>query len=757
MTTPAYNDDHDFLVVRAVRILADALDPVVADMATAQKYDRYRAGDGGGRPPSTLADTPDASEVLGAMLACWGEVFQPYFGDDEHTQVRQIVCNVRSIHNYYVDLHTDSECDYEPYEALGEIARLLRRFYIDHAARQVDELKRELGSLMYGQSAAGAQSAAGDNVVVTKDALEALIADAVSLEVARQLRSEFDRVGLRTPDADTPPTPGTVPALPLPTVPTIGAFSDADVDPMAVPASAVGDVALVSAENVRLAEDAFNRGNAHVRQGEFDQAVAEYTAAIELNPQYIIAYRNRGNAYRRQGEYERAIADYTSAIGLNLHSQEAYDYYVRGVAYAEHGEYERAITDYTAAIGLNPQFGRAYHNRGNAPVNPLRPDRLLQAYYNRGDAYYQLGEYGWAIADYSTVIGLNPFAKHYYRWGNAYIRHYDRAIAYYTAAIGPNPQLAQPYRGNAPSKPLPPNELLQAYFNRGRAYAEQGDDDLAIDDYTAAIELDPQFAQAYNGRGRAYDEQGDYEQAMEDYTAAIELDPQYAEAYNNRGLIYDPQGEYEQAIADFTVAIELEPKGAAAYYNNRGFAHARQLKYDLAIADYTAAIELDPQDAMTYKNRGNAYRIQRDYDRAIADYTAAIKLNSLAQSDFTAATGWNLDLADAYYIRGRAYAGQGDHDRAIADFTAAIEQYPRFAEAYYRNRGRAYVEQGDYDRAIADFTAAIEMDPKDAVAYNDRAIAYRKQNEWERAIADYKAAAELNPSFAVAYGLHRPG
>ena len=293
MTTPAYNDDHDFLVVRAVRILADALDPVVADMATAQKYDRYRAGDGGGRPPSTLADTPDASEVLGAMLDCWGEVFQPYFGDDEHTQVRQIVCNVRSIHNYYVDLHTDAECDYEPYEALGEIARLLRRFYIDHAARQVDELKRELGSLMYGQSAATGQSAAGDNVVVTKDALEALIANAVSLEVARQLRSELDRVGLCPPEGDAPPTPGTEPALSLPSVPPVGAFADDDVVPMAVPASAVVDVAPVSAENVRLARDAFNQGFARADRGEYDQAIADFTAAIELNPQYAQAYNNR--------------------------------------------------------------------------------------------------------------------------------------------------------------------------------------------------------------------------------------------------------------------------------------------------------------------------------------------------------------------------------------------------------------------------------------------------------------------------------
>ena len=50
MTTPEHNYDHHFLVVKAVGILAAALGPVVAEMATAKGFERYRAGDGGERP-----------------------------------------------------------------------------------------------------------------------------------------------------------------------------------------------------------------------------------------------------------------------------------------------------------------------------------------------------------------------------------------------------------------------------------------------------------------------------------------------------------------------------------------------------------------------------------------------------------------------------------------------------------------------------------------------------------------------------------
>ena len=94
--------------------------------------------------------------------------------------------------------------------------------------------------------------------------------------------------------------------------------------PMVVPESAVGDAALVSTENVRLANDAFNRGRAYSEQGEYDRAVSEYTVAIGLNPQDADVYYNRGVAYARQGEYERAIADYTDAIRLNPKFVQAY-------------------------------------------------------------------------------------------------------------------------------------------------------------------------------------------------------------------------------------------------------------------------------------------------------------------------------------------------------------------------------------------------------------------------------------------------
>ena len=57
-----------------------------------------------------------------------------------------------------------------------------------------------------------------------------------------------------------------------------------------------------------------------------------------------------------------AIQDYDWAIRLNPEYWKAF--YNRGIAYADLGQYERAIQDYDAAIPLNPEYAVAYYNRG---------------------------------------------------------------------------------------------------------------------------------------------------------------------------------------------------------------------------------------------------------------------------------------------------------------------------------------------------------------------------------------------------------
>ena len=161
-----------------------------------------------------------------------------------------------------------------------------------------------------------------------------------------------------------------------------------------------------------------------------------------------------------------------------------------------------------------------------------------------------------------------------------------------------------------------------AYNNRALAYGAQGNLERAIEDYTRAIELEPNSPLAYSNRGGAYQKQGNLERAIEDCTKAIELEPNNDQAYNNRGGAYYNQGNLEQAIEDYTRAIELEPNNAQAFYN-RGTTYHNQGNLEQAIEDYTRAIELEPNNDQAYNNRGEAHQLQDNNDLAEADFRMA--------------------------------------------------------------------------------------------------------------------------------------
>lgn len=106
---------------------------------------------------------------------------------------------------------------------------------------------------------------------------------------------------------------------------------------------------------------------------------------------------------------------------------------------------------------------------------------------------------------------------------------------------------------------------VDAYYNRGVAYATRGEHEKAIADYTQVLKLDPRDACAYANRGNSYRMLGAPDRAIADYNAALKIDPRFARAYIYRGGAYEEMGEYEQAIENYIEAIQLDDKNPDAY------------------------------------------------------------------------------------------------------------------------------------------------------------------------------------------------
>jgi lipoprotein NlpI len=105
-----------------------------------------------------------------------------------------------------------------------------------------------------------------------------------------------------------------------------------------------------------------------------------------------------------------------------------------------------------------------------------------------------------------------------------------------------------------------PENLSRAYFNRGRAYSDKGQYNLAILDFDRAVRLDPEYPDAFNGRGIAYAGMGQSERALQDFDQAIRLDPNYAIAIYNRGLALQNLGRASEAAQDFVKATQVGPR-----------------------------------------------------------------------------------------------------------------------------------------------------------------------------------------------------
>jgi lipoprotein NlpI len=107
-----------------------------------------------------------------------------------------------------------------------------------------------------------------------------------------------------------------------------------------------------------------NGDNERDRERDRNSAIADYTEAIRLYPQFSHAYNNRGLVWRDKGNTARAIADYDAAI--KLEPKYAKPYNNRGNVRRDKGELDSAIADYGQAISLEAEYANAYENRGEA-------------------------------------------------------------------------------------------------------------------------------------------------------------------------------------------------------------------------------------------------------------------------------------------------------------------------------------------------------------------------------------------------------
>jgi tetratricopeptide (TPR) repeat protein len=120
------------------------------------------------------------------------------------------------------------------------------------------------------------------------------------------------------------------------------------------------DYCMVAVNQIDEAFAYFNRGNEYLNKERYDQAIADFTQVIRIDPNYADAYNQRGSAYINKGDADRAIADFNQVIRLEPNNALAYLW--RGVSYQDkylsqgykREDLDRAFADRDRAFQLDP-------------------------------------------------------------------------------------------------------------------------------------------------------------------------------------------------------------------------------------------------------------------------------------------------------------------------------------------------------------------------------------------------------------------
>jgi len=163
------------------------------------------------------------------------------------------------------------------------------------------------------------------------------------------------------------------------------------------------------------------------------------------------------------------------------------------------------------------------------------------------------------------------------------------------------------------------------HYNEGVNYYNKNNFDLAIVEFTSAIEIFPEYTEAYVERGNCYDNKSDVIKALEDYLKAGEYDKRYLLFARGYECASDTVAEYEEAISVLSQCIEQKINPFVAYCM-RGNSYGAIDDFDNAYEDYTAAIRISPNLFQPYFSRGGINILLGNFHQAMTDFEMSMRL-----------------------------------------------------------------------------------------------------------------------------------
>jgi len=322
---------------------------------------------------------------------------------------------------------------------------------------------------------------------------------------------------------------------------------------LALLAALVCNLRLVATERLPAATR-LNFGNTLLEQGRYEEALAEYGAALQAWPDSADLHNNIGVTLSKLKRHPEALSHFSRVLRIQPHYPRVH--LNIGLALERTGQFEQAVAHLESAVRAQPKSA----------------DALIAL----GRALAATGKHAAAARHFSSVLRLGPDparAEAHAQLGRSAAKNnrLPDAIAHLARAL----ELA-------PQRQAVRTRLAMLLVRSGRL-------DEAATLYAQAVQRAPDDAGLHSNLGAVLYRQGRLEQAAQHFSEALRIQPNSPEAHNNLGAVHAQNGRFEQALRHFSAVLK-NARGAAGPHANLARTYLQQAQ-SLAQAGRKAAAQ----------------------------------------------------------------------------------------------------------------------------------------------------------------------
>lgn len=455
---------------------------------------------------------------------------------------------------------------------------------------------------------------------------------------------------------------------------------------------------------------------------EYEKAVDKCDQIFALDAGYYPAYLVRQQAYFEMHNAQGVVDDYHRAVDIYNGYYKPYLYAAR--VFLIYDQYEDAKQVMDRAIENQVEFSdwmkfchaRTLRYLSESEEDRQEPMRMLE------ELKASMNPEETDMEDPSEI----EFEMALLYWDDD---RYEPALSHLAEAIRKNPS------------------KCQYFMVRGEILRGKGDYEGALGAYRAAKADYDETAGYYYGIGSCHDEMGNEDLALEHYLKAVQINDTYrdvnekiADIYLERYKRNFDKREYKEAIR--YIDRQVEKQENCYILVHRGLMHRSAMHLQKAIRDFEKALTYQPRDWAAYNNIGYCYKHMGEYQKSIEMYEKSLEvLNALKDKRVLPYS----NMADCYEIL-------GDFERAIVCYQKDLEWYPD-RTVFYEEIGDLYFYKKAYADAIKSYETAGSR-------WNDKEYLLKIGDVWfaqgqlRRAKAFYKKAIQSADPQEDAYLRH---